>query len=127
MPDHANLTRRERQIMEILFSRGSATVNQIVEALPDPPTPMAVRRLLQILGDKGFLKRNDAGREIVYRPKESRTTAGKAALKRVLNTFFGGSLGEALSAHLMSERQNLNDEELVRLEKLIEEYREEGH
>ena len=79
MPDPTALTRRERQIMDVLFSRSEATVNQVMEALPDPPTAMAVRRMMHILEEKGYLKRREQGREVVYMPKESRDKAGRSA------------------------------------------------
>ena len=92
MSDHSKLTRRERQIMDVLFTRGEATVNQIAEALPDPPTPMAVRRMMHILEEKGHLRRREQGREVVYAPKQSKDKAGRSAFEKVLETFFGGSL-----------------------------------
>jgi predicted transcriptional regulator len=120
------LTRRERQIMDAIFFRGEATVNQIVESLPDPPTPMAVRRLVHILEAKGHLKRRDAGREVVYLPREPKEKAGRNAFQRVLETFFGGSLEEALSAHLLSRRHGVSEEEHIRLQAIIEQARKEG-
>ena len=126
MPDHSTLTRRERQIMDVLFARSEATVNQIVEALPDPPTPMAVRRMMHILEEKGHLRRREQGREIVYTPRESKDKAGRSAFERVLTTFFGGSLEEALSAHLLSRKDGVSSEERNRLVRLIEQTRKEG-
>ena len=112
--------------MDIAFARGEATVNQICEALPDPPTPMAVRRMMHILEEKGHLKRRGEGREVVYVPRETRDKAGRTALQRVLETFFGGSLEQALSAHLLSRKTEVTDEERDRLVKLIDEARKEG-
>ena len=126
MPNSSHLSRRERQIMDIAFARGEATVNQICEALPDPPTPMAVRRMMHILEEKGHLKRRGEGREVVYVPRETRDKAGRTALQRVLETFFGGSLEQALSAHLLSRKTEVTDEERDRLVKLIDEARKEG-
>lgn len=126
MPDHSKLTRRERQIMDVLFSRSEATVNQIVETLPDPPTPMAVRRMMHILEEKGHLRRREQGREIVYTPRESKDKAGRSAFERVLATFFGGSLEEALSAHLLARKDGVSREERDRLVGLIEKARKEG-
>ena len=126
MPDHSKLTRRERQIMDVLFARTEATVNQIVETLPDPPTPMAVRRMMHILEEKGHLRRREQGREIVYAPRESKDKAGRSAFERVLATFFGGSLEEALSAHLLARKDGVSREERDRLVKLIEQTRKEG-
>jgi predicted transcriptional regulator len=126
MTDSSKLTRRERQIMEVIFARGEATVNQIAEALPDPPTPMAVRRMMHILEEKGHLRRREQGREVVYLPKQSKEKAGRTAFEKVLETFFGGSLEEALSAHLLSRKVGVTQAERDRLVKLIEQARKEG-
>src|SRR5688572_1962232 len=124
--DEAHFSRRERQIMDIIFSRGEATVLQIVEELPDPPTPMAVRRMLHILVQKGHLKSRPDGREMVYVPLAKRSKAGANALQRVLETFFSGSLEEALAAHLVSRKDKLSNEERDRLKELIDKARKEG-
>jgi predicted transcriptional regulator len=126
MPDTSKLTRRERQIMDLLFARGEATVRQITEALPDPPTPMAVRRMMHILEEKGHLRRREQGREVVYAPRQSKDKAGRTAFEKVLETFFGGSLEEALSAHLMSRKDRVTQAERDRLVSLIEQARKEG-
>ena len=112
--------------MDIVYSRGEATVRQICEALPDPPTPMAVRRMMHILQEKGYLNGRAQGREVVYRPREPREKAGRNAFQRVLETFFGGSLEGALSAHLLSREKKVTQEEAERLVKLIEQSRKEG-
>jgi BlaI family transcriptional regulator, penicillinase repressor len=119
------LSRRERQIMDVLFARGEATVLQISQELPDPPTPMAVRRMLHILVEKGHLKRRTEGREVVYAPRQAKAKAGTNALERVLETFFGGSLAEALAAHLVSRKEMLSPAERQRLVELIEKTRKE--
>ncbi|HEX5177305.1 MAG TPA: BlaI/MecI/CopY family transcriptional regulator [Chthoniobacteraceae bacterium] len=127
MPDPTqHLTRRERQIMDILFARGDATVNQIRAALPDPPTPMAVRRMMHILEEKGHLNRRERGREIVYTPRQTKDRAGRNAFRRVLETFFAGSLEEALAAHLLSRKDKISAAERDRLIKLIEQARKEN-
>ncbi|MBL8854966.1 MAG: BlaI/MecI/CopY family transcriptional regulator [Planctomycetaceae bacterium] len=126
MKQPEKLSRRERQIMDTVFALGEATVNQIVANIPDPPTPMAVRRMMHILEQKGCLKRRLEGREVVYAPKEAKTKAGRSAFQRVLETFFGGSLEEALAAHLHASRESISDEERARLISLIENAREEG-
>jgi predicted transcriptional regulator len=126
MPDGSELSRRERQIMDAVFALGQATVNQIVEAIPDAPTPMAVRRLMHILEEKGQLRRKQQGREVVYLPREAKAKAGRSAFQRVLETFFGGSLEEALAAHLDSRKDRMGDEERERLIQLIETAKEEG-
>jgi predicted transcriptional regulator len=126
MPDVSGLSRRERQIMDVVFALGQATVNQVVEAIPDPPTPMAVRRLMHILEAKMQLRRRKQGREVVYLPRETKAKAGRSAFQRVLETFFGGSLEEALAAHLDSRKDGMSDEERERLIRLIELAKKEG-
>jgi predicted transcriptional regulator len=118
MVDPSTLSRRERQIMDILFARGEATVRLIQESLVDPPTVMAIRRMLQILEEKGHLNRRQEGREVVYGPRESRKTAGSNALKHVLDTFFSGAIDEALAAHF-SRKEEVSPEQLARLQEMI--------
>lgn len=125
MSDPAELSRRERQIMDVIFAHGEATVNQVVVALPDPPTPMAVRRMLHILKQKGLLKGRPDGREVVYSPRQSREKAGKRALQHVLDTFFGGAVDEALAAHFAG-REKVTPAQLARLNALIQQARKEG-
>ena len=126
MPNPPDLSRRERQIMDAVFALGEATVNKVVETIPDPPTPMAVRRLMHILEEKGHLRRRENGREVMYLPREAKAKAGRSAFQRVLETFFGGSLEEALAAHLLSRKDSVSDEERERLIALIEHARTEG-
>src|SRR5436189_5779199 len=126
MPTSTELSRRERQIMDILYRQHEATVNQVCDALPDPPTPMAVRRMMHILEEKGHLKRREEGREVVYAPRETRDKAGRNAFERVLETFFGGSLEEALAAHLHSRKDQLSADERGRLIALIQQAQQEG-
>jgi predicted transcriptional regulator len=126
MRDASELSRRQRQIMEVVFALGQATVNQVVQAIPDPPTPMAVRRLMHILEAKMRLRRKKQGREVVYLPRETKAKAGQSAFQRVLETFFGGSLEEALAAHLHSRKDAMSDEERSRLIRLIELAKKEG-
>ncbi len=126
MPDPAKLSRRERQIMDAVFALGAATVNRVVETIPDPPTAMAVRRMMHILEEKGHLKRRGEGREVVYLPRQAKSTAGRSAFERVLETFFGGSLEEALAAHLLSRKDRVTPAECDRLVGLIEQARKEG-
>lgn len=119
MPDFNELSRRERQIMDLVFSLGGATVNQIAEGLPDPPTPMAVRRMMHILEEKKFLTRKQDGREVTYLPAQSKARAGMQALQHVLDTFFGGALDQAVAAHF-SKKEPVPPEQLARLQELIE-------
>lgn len=125
MPEIPQLSRRERQIMDAVFALGEATVNQVVEAISDAPTPMAVRRMMHILEEKGHLKRREKGREVIYAPRQNRSKAGRSALQNVLETFFSGSLEEALAAHLHSRKDKVSDEERARLIELIEQAKSE--
>jgi predicted transcriptional regulator len=126
MPESSELSRRERQIMDAVFALGEATVNQVVLAIPSPPTTMAVRRMMHILEEKGHLRRRESGREVVYAPRQPRGKAGRRAFQRVLETFFGGSLEEALAAHLHSRKDRVSPEERQRLIALIEQAQREG-
>ena len=126
MPNSSDLSRRERQIMDIVFANGEATVNQICANLPDPPTTMAVRRMMHILEEKGHLKRREEGREVVYLPRVAKITAGRSALQRVLETFFAGSLEDALAAHFVTRKEGVSNAERDRLVKLIDQAKKEG-
>ena len=122
MADPGQLSKRERQIMDAVYARGEATVLQIMDGIPDPPMRGALRTLLRILETKGHLTRRKHGREFIYRPTQNRSQAGRWALARVLNVFFGGSLGDAVAAHLSDPRRaaKLTPEELRRLSDLID-------
>jgi predicted transcriptional regulator len=126
MPEPSELSRRERQIMDAVFALGQATVNKVVQAIPAPPTAMAVRRMMHILESKGHLKRRENGREVIYAPRQAKGKAGSRAFERVLTTFFGGSLEEALAAHLHSRKDHVSSAERERLIALIEQARKEG-
>ncbi len=126
MNDSSELSRRERQIMDSLFARRKATVNEVRVDLPDPPTDKAVRRMLEILEEKGHVKRRKEGRGYVYRPTQSKKRAGEKALRHVLQTFFEGALDQAFAVHLRSKESELSEEQLDRLLRLIEEARQKG-
>jgi hypothetical protein len=79
MPEPSELSRRERQIMDAVFALGEATVNQVVETIPSPPTAMAVRRMMHILEEKGHLRRRESGREVIYVPRQTKGKAGRRA------------------------------------------------
>jgi len=117
-PDQ-DLSRRERQIMNVLFRLGSASVVEIAAELPDPPSDTAIRTFLRILEDKRHVKRQRDGRKHVYRPTMSRARAARAALSGVLSTFFDGSLESAVAAHLSDPSSEHDAEEFKRLRKLI--------
>ncbi|MEQ1905237.1 MAG: BlaI/MecI/CopY family transcriptional regulator [Pirellulaceae bacterium] len=125
MVENSGLSRRERQIMEVVFELEEATVSNVVEKIPDSSTPMAIRRLMHILVEKGFLKSRKAGREMVYFPSQRKVRAGREALQRVLQTFFGGSLADALAVHF-GRRENIDEAELAQMIELIEKARKEN-
>lgn len=117
------LSRREREIMDIVFARGEATLSQVLEEMDAPPTRPALRSLLTILEGKGHLKHRQEGREFVYQPVHSRAKVGKSTLSRVISTFFGGSLSQAIAAYLSDPKTSLKDEEIAELKSFIEQAR----
>jgi len=125
MADNAlDLGRRERQIMEVIYRRGQATVAEVRAALDDPPGYSAVRTFLNILEEKGHLTHEQVGLRYVYRPTHPRDEAGKAALRQVLRTFYEGSIANSVAALL--EAESLPPEELEQLTRLIDRARKEG-
>jgi predicted transcriptional regulator len=120
------LSRRERQIMDIIYSRGQATANEVLENLSDPPSYSAVRALLRVLEEKGHLRHTLDGQRYVYSPTVARERAKRSALHGVLQTFFGGSAEEAVAALLDISQERLSDDELKRMENLIKQARKEG-
>jgi len=112
--------------MDIVYARGEATATHVLADIADPPSRTAVRTFLRILEEKGHLKHRKVGREYVYRPVRSRARAGRSALRGVLDTFFGGSLEEAVAAHLADPKCEFTDEELERLNALIEDAKKGG-
>jgi len=121
MSELTQLSRRERQIMEIVYTRGEATATTVLENLADAPTRTSVRTLLRILEEKGHLRHGKKGREFVYHPTQRREQAGKTAFQRVLATFFEGSLERAVAAHLTDPDAEISPGELKRLSALISE------
>lgn len=119
------LSRRERQIMEILFAKGQATVAEVLEALPDPPNYSTVRALLKILEDKGQARHTGVGIRYVYSPLESWSAVSKSAIEQVVESFFGGSVESAVATLLSSQKTRPSDEELQRLEEMIQRARTE--
>jgi predicted transcriptional regulator len=117
------LSRRERQIMDIVYSLKVATVNQVLEAMPDRLSRVTVRTMLRLLEEKGHLKHTVQGREFVYQPVRPRRRAGQSAMRRLVETFFDGSLAEAVGAHIVDPAVEIDDEELKRLAKLIRDTR----
>ena len=113
------LSRRERQIMTICFSRGEASATEVWQDLPDRPSRTAVRTLLRILEEKGHLEHTKRGRKFIYRPTQPRLDAGRAAFRAVLQTFFGGSIVEGVAAHLREPATGCSDQALKTLAGLI--------
>lgn len=123
---HHDLSRRERQIIDILYTRGRATAAEVLSALPDPPSYSAVRAMLRILEDKGHVRHEQDGPRYVYTPTVARENAKNSALRHVLHTFFDGSASQALSALLDDQSSTLSEAELDRLAGLIERARKTG-
>jgi predicted transcriptional regulator len=121
-----NLSRREQQIMDVIYRRGQATATEVMENLSDPPSYSAVRALLRILKEKGHLRHEQLGQKYIYLPTVEREQVKYSALRRVLQTFFGGSAEEAVATLLDISQEQLSDEELKRMEELIKQARQEG-
>ena len=122
----SNLSRRERQIMDVLYRDGQATASEVLAALPDPPSYSAVRAMLRILENKGHARHVAEGTRYVYQPTLPRDRAGRPALAGVLETFFDGSTEKAVAALLDLSRDELSPEQLDRLSQLIDQARMEG-
>jgi predicted transcriptional regulator len=122
----SHLSRRERQIMDIIFQNGHATAAEVQEQLPDPPSYSSVRALLRVLEEKGYLKHKMDGPRYVFSSTIAREKAKNTALKHVMQTFFNGSTEKAVAALLDMSSSDLTEEELDRLSKMIEEARKEG-
>jgi predicted transcriptional regulator len=113
------LTRRERQVMNILFRRGQATVAEVMDDLSDPPTYSAVRSILRILAGKGLITHREDGPRYVYLPAVNTDRAGDEALQHVVRTFFDGSAEQAVTALLRISDTELSDAELARLRERV--------
>ena len=127
MDVQARLSRRERQVMDIIYAHGSATATDVLAELTDPPSRTAVRTFLRILEDKGFLRHRMKGREFVFVPVHARGKAARFALRRVLQTFFEGSLQKAVAAHFDDPRSQISDQELEHLRELIDQAQKRGN
>jgi BlaI family transcriptional regulator, penicillinase repressor len=121
-----HLSRRERQIMDVLHARREASAVEVMEALPDPPSYSAVRALLRILEQKGHIKHREEGARYVYLPCLSQKSASRSALRRVVTTFFQGSVAQTVAALLDQQDTKISDRELDDLRRLIEKTRKEG-
>jgi predicted transcriptional regulator len=121
-----DLSRRERQIMEVIYRRGQATAAEVLDDLPDPPSYSAVRAMLRILEEKGHLRHEQHGPRYVFLPKVPREQARRSALKQLVHTFFDGSTEQAVAALLAQSDRKLSAAELDRLARLIDQARKEG-
>jgi predicted transcriptional regulator len=113
------LSRRERQIMDVIYRRESASAAEVLADLPDPPSYSSVRALLRILEGKGHVTHVEDGPRYVFKPTHARKSAARAAMHQVIETFFGGSVETAVATMLSTEELKLKGDELERLEALI--------
>ena len=123
---HQTLSRRERQIMDVLYRVGRATASEIHQALPDPPSYSAVRAKLRVLEEKGHIRHEEQALRYVYLPVVSRDKAKQSALGHLLETFFDNSAEQAITALLNLKQTALSRENLDRLSLLIEKAKKEG-
>ena len=117
---HLHLSRRERQIMDVVYQLGRATAADVLERIPNPPSYSAVRAMMRVLEEKGVLKHEQDGPRYLYRPVVLREKARRSALKQMLRTFFDGSTEQAVAALLDLSRSKLSQEELRRLSQMIQ-------
>lgn len=122
----AGLSRRERQIMDILYQRGKASAGEVREAMPDAPSYSAVRAMLRVLEEKGHVKHQAEGLKYVYVPVVTRDKAKRSAVKHLLDTFFGDSPEQVVAALLDVSSTRLTQEELDRMAQMIERAKKEG-
>ena len=123
---HLNLTRRERQIMDILYQRGRATAAEVQNALPESPGYSAVRAMLRVLEEKGHIRHQEEALRYVFLPTVPRDKAKQSALKHMLATFFDGSAAQAVAALLDDSAAKLSARELDRLAQMIEKAKKKG-
>lgn len=123
---HSVLSRRERQIMDILYRHGRATANEVMQELPGDPSGSTVRTQLRVLEEKGHVHHEEQGLRFVYAPAVPRHTARKSALRHLVDTFFDGSAEKTVAALLGGEKERFTDEELERMADLIKKARKDG-
>jgi predicted transcriptional regulator len=123
---HRNLSRRERQIMDILYQRGRASAQEILEAMSDPPSYSAVRAKLRVLEEKGHVRHEEEALRYVYLPVVARESARRSALRHLVATFFENSVEQAVAALVDLSAANLSREELERISGLIEDAKKEA-
>ena len=120
---HATLSRRERQIMDVLFRLGRATAAEVKEELPGQPTDSTVRTQLRVLESKGHVRHEEQGLRYIYMPVVRRDTARRSALRHLAQTFFDGSAQQLVAAVLGGEATRLTDDELDQIARLVEQAR----
>lgn len=125
-PSHSALSRRERQIMDVLYRLGRATANEVMAEMPGEPHYSTVRTQLRVLETKGHVRHEEQGLRYVYMPTVRRHAVRQSAVKHLIETFFGGSTEKMLATLLGTEGSKLTDEELDRLAELIEKARKGG-
>jgi predicted transcriptional regulator len=124
--DKPGLSRRERQIMDALYAMSEATVGEVMDRMPDPPSYSAVRATLRVLEEKGHVKHKQDGPRYLYLPTVSRDKAQNNALKHVVGTFFGGSVEQAVMALLSMPETKMSDDQLEKLAEQVRRAEEEG-
>jgi predicted transcriptional regulator len=125
-PELQGLSRRERQIMDVLYAMGAATVGEVLERIPDPPSYSAVRATMRTLEEKGHVLHQQDGPRYVYKPTVERESASTAALKHLVRTFFNGSAEQAAAALLGMQESRVDSDALARLTEQVNRAREEG-
>ncbi len=120
------LSRRERQIMDIIYQHGEASVAEVLENMPDPPSYSAVRAMVRILEEKGHLKHRVDGTKFIFKPTLPTENAKRSVLSHLVQTYFDGSVEQVVAALLDSSSTELSGLELDRLSQLIQEARKEG-
>ena len=120
MKRFAHLSRRERQIMDVLYKAGRGTAADVQAGMPDPPGYSAVRAMLRILEEKGHIRHEQDGARYVFIPIVKRDRAKRSALQHVVDTFFDGSASQVMAARLDNSAKELDEDELIRLRKLID-------
>ena len=123
---HLQLSRRERQIMDVIYKLGKATAAEVHERLPDQPTYSTVRAKLRVLEEKGYVRHEEQGPRYLFIPTTPRDKARRSALQHLVDTFFGGSTEQVVATLLDSSASRLSDAELDRLSEMIEKARKEG-
>jgi predicted transcriptional regulator len=123
---HTDLSKRERQIMDVIYRMKSATAKEVMGSIPSPPSYSTVRKLLNILERKGFLKHIQDGIRYIYYPKIPHKKAMRSAVRQLVETYFDNSVEEAMTALIEYDSGDLSDEELDRLIDIIEKRKREG-